>query len=90
MHKKSTKSNWLILFSLIFAGEMIFGLPFHIARFFRPTLLESFGLSNTNLGDIFAFYGITAMISYLPGGILADRFSTRKMLTFSLITTAFG
>lgn len=85
-----TKSNWLVLFSLIFAGEMIFGLPFHVARFFRPTLLESFSLTNTALGDTFAFYGITAMICYLPGGVIADYFSTRKMLTISLIATAFG
>jgi hypothetical protein len=34
---------------LIIAGEMIFGLPFHTARFFRPTLLEAFGFTNTQL-----------------------------------------
>jgi hypothetical protein len=40
--------------ALILAGEVIFSLPFHIPRFFRPTLLETFELSNTQLGDIFA------------------------------------
>ncbi len=86
--KKS--SSWLMLFSLIFAGEMIFSLPFHVARFFRPTLLESFSLTNTQLGDTFAFYGITAMLCYFPGGVIADYFSARKLLSFSLITTALG
>ena len=37
---------------LILAGEMIFALPFHTARFFRPTLLDAFGFSNTQLGDV--------------------------------------
>lgn len=75
---------------LILAGEMIFGLPFHTARFFRPTFLDVFEISNTNLGDIFAVYGITAMLAYFPGGIIADRYSTRKLLTASLLLTAVG
>jgi nitrate/nitrite transporter NarK len=86
---KNSKS-WLVIFSLIFAGEMIFSLPFHVARFFRPTFLESFGLSNANLGDTFAIYGITAMICYFPGGLIADSFSARKLLTASLLATAAG
>ncbi len=86
----SDRSNWTMLFSLIFAGEMIFGLPFHVARFFRPSLLESFSLTNTQLGDTFAFYGITAMLCYFPGGVIADYFSARKLLTVSLIFTALG
>ncbi len=69
---------------------MIFGLPFHTARFFRPTLLEAFGLTNTQLGDLFAVYGIAAMLSYFPGGMLADRFSARALLTASLVTTGLG
>ncbi|NOY49226.1 MAG: MFS transporter [Chlorobi bacterium] len=78
------------MFSLIFAGEMIFSLPFHIARFFRPTLLDAFNLTNTQLGDIVFPYGILAMLSYFPGGMLADRFSARKLMSFSLFATASG
>lgn len=75
---------------LILAGEMIFSLPFHTARFFRPTLLDVFGFSNTQLGDIFAAYGATAMLAYFPGGLIADRFSTRALLSLSLVLTAAG
>ncbi len=78
------------MFSLIFAGEMIFSLPFHIARFFRPTLLDAFSLTNTQLGDIVLPYGIMAMLGYFPGGMLADRFSARKLMSFSLLATAAG
>ncbi len=76
--------------TLVFAGEIIFGLPFHTARFFRPTLLEAFGFTNTELGDVFAVYGVMAMIAYFPGGMLADRFSARSLLTISLATTGIG
>ncbi len=83
-------SRYLYIAALIVAGEMIFGLPFHTARFFRPTMLEVFGFTNTQLGDLFALYGVTAMLSYFPGGAIADHFSARGLLSASLITTAIG
>ena len=83
-------SRWLVIFCLIFAGELIFGLPFHVIRYFRPTFHEVFNLTNAQLGDAFAVYGVTAMLSYFPGGIIADRFSARKLMSFSLVATAFG
>ncbi len=78
------------MFALVVAGEIVFGLPFHTARFFRPTLLEVFGFTNTQLGDLFAIYGITAMASYFPGGALADRFPARSLLSASLFATGAG
>jgi nitrate/nitrite transporter NarK len=68
----------------------MFGLPFHVARYFRATILEVFGLSNADLGDLFAVYGITATLAYFSGGPLADRFSARKMMAISLIATGIG
>ena len=78
------------MLTLVIAGEIIFGLPFHTARFFRPTLLEAFEFTNTQLGDVFAVYGITAMLAYFPGGALADRYSARALLTLSLVATGLG
>jgi len=88
--ENKTISKWLIIFSLVFAGEMIFSLPFHVARFFRPTLLEVFNLSNTEFGDILSIYGFTAMLAYFPGGAFADRFSARKLMAISLLATGLG
>jgi len=82
--------RFMLMATLVFAGEIIFGLPFHTARFFRPTLLEAFEFTNTQLGDVFAIYGVMAMIAYFPGGMLADRFSARSLLTVSLVTTGLG
>lgn len=42
-------------------------------------------LNNTQLGWMTSVMGLTAMIFYWPGGWIADRFSPRKLLTFSLI-----
>ncbi len=87
---KNSSSKWIVITCLVVAGEMIFSLPFHVARYFRPTVLDVFNLSNAALGDIFAVYGITAMLAYYPGGAIADRFSARKLMTVSLIATAIG
>jgi len=80
----------LVLGCLIFIGEVMFGLPFHIPRYFRATILEAFGLSNAQLGDLFATYGVTATLAYFPGGPLADRFSARKLMAASLFATGIG
>ena len=86
----STARHYTTLFVLILAGEAIFSLPFHIPRFFRPSMLEVFQLSNTQLGDIFAVYGVVALLAYFPGGLLADRYPARTLIALSLAATALG
>ena len=68
----------------------MFSLPFHVPRYFRATVLEVFGLSNAQLGDLFAVYGVTATLAYFLGGPLADRFPARKLMATSLLTTGAG
>ena len=80
----------LIIFSLVAAGEAIFTLPYHVTRFFRPTFLEVFELSATELGVAQSAYGLIAMAAYFLGGPLADRFEPRKLLSTSLWATAVG
>lgn len=80
----------LFMGALIVAGEAVFSLPFHVARFFRPTVLQVFELSNTQLGAVQAVYGVVAMLAYFPGGPLADRYPARRLLTASLLSTSLG
>jgi sugar phosphate permease len=80
----------LFMFSLVVAGEAVFALPFHVTRYFRPTVLSVFGFSNTELGQAMAAYGVVAMLAYFPGGLLADRFTARSLITSSLLLTAIG
>lgn len=86
MDKKST----ITIITLILAGESIFFLPFVIARIFRPTLLEVFQITNTELGVYFSVYGLVAMISYFLGGPLADTFSSRNLMSIALWLTGVG
>lgn len=83
-------ARFTLMLTLVLTGEIVFGLPFHTARFYRPTMLDAFDFTNTQLGDVFAVYGVFAMLAYFPGGALADRFSARSLLTLSLVATAAG
>jgi len=72
------------------AAESIYILPYVLARVFRPTFLDVFNLTNFELGGLFSIYGVVAFFSYLYGGVLADRYSPRKLLSISLIFTSLG
>ncbi|MCK5441698.1 MAG: MFS transporter [Maribacter sp.] len=84
------KNPWYFLVLLILAGESAFILPFVLSRVFRPTVLEAFGLDNVQLGLCFSVYGIVAVLSYLFGGPLADKFPPRKLIAVALWMTALG
>ncbi|MGB5499891.1 MAG: MFS transporter, partial [Maribacter sp.] len=81
---------WYYLLLLILAGESVFILPFVLARVFRPTVLDAFGLDNVQLGLCFSVYGIIALLSYLFGGPLADKYPPRKLIAMALWMTALG
>lgn len=75
---------------VVMAGETIFMLPFLIPRLLRPLIIESWGLTNQDIGMAFSAYGLTSIASYFLGGPLADRYSARKLVSLSLIFTALG
>jgi MFS family permease len=80
----------LFMLSLILSGEAIFFLPFVLPRIFKPTVLEVFDINNFELGVLFSIYGVVALISYLLGGFLADKYSPRILISISLLLTGSG
>lgn len=88
MHQQ--KAPWYFLLLLILAGESVFILPFVLKRVFLPTVLEVFDLDNFQIGVCGSVYGIVALLSYLFGGPLADKFQPRKLIAVALWMTALG
>lgn len=84
------KISWYYLLLLILAGEAVFILPFVLPRIFRPTVLDVFGLDNVQLGLCFSIYGLVAVVAYLLGGPLADKYPPRKLMALALWLTALG
>jgi len=89
--KKSNDPNslWNNLGKLIIltmAGSFIYTLPY-FRFYYYDTFVEAFGLNNTQMGMIGTVYGFFGVLSYLVGGILANKFKVRTLLTFSFIST---
>jgi len=85
-----TASKSLSILTLILAGEAIFLLPFILMRVFRPIIREAFQVTDFEIGKAQAVYGVTAMLSYVFGGYLADKWEARKLICISLLLTALG
>ncbi|GAB7256380.1 MFS transporter [Polaribacter sp. OB-PA-B3] len=84
------KNKIASMLTLIIAGEAIFLLPFILMRVFKPIIRDAFLISDAQIGEAQALYGITAVLSYFIGGFVADKWQARNLLTLSLILTAFG
>jgi nitrate/nitrite transporter NarK len=85
-----SKKKVIAMFALIIAGEAIFLLPFILMRVFKPVIRDAFLISDAQIGEAQALYGVTAVISYFFGGILADKWAPKKLLSLSLFFTAIG
>jgi MFS transporter, GlpU family, inner membrane protein len=85
----NTFRRWLVMTCLCFSGGLIYLLPFLREVYYIP-LQKALRLSNTELGVLMSVFGATALLSYFPGGWLADRFSPRKLMTLSLALTGIA
>lgn len=84
-NKKTNRAIILLILSVV-AG-MVFLTP--LLRFsFYDQMRESLGMSDVQIGTIGAVYGAFNVITYPLSGILAEKFSTKKMLLVSAIGMA--
>lgn len=86
--KKSHLSlkTFLAIISFSIAGSVIYELPY-IKYVYYDKLLPAFDMTNAQAGFLLSAYAIGCLILYIPGGIMADKFSTKKMLVLSLFGT---
>jgi nitrate/nitrite transporter NarK len=81
--------RWLVMACLCLSGGIIYLLPYLREVYYLP-LLEALGLTNTQLGVMMSVFGATAMLSYFPGGWIADRVSPRILIFLSMISTGLA
>ena len=83
---RSTAQRYGQLAVLTLAGGAIYPL-IYLRQNFEVSILDSFGISIAELGQCYALLGVIFILSYLPSGWLADRFSPRWLISFSLAAT---
>lgn len=74
---------------MVASAALIYGLPY-FKSYYYDAYREVFNLTNTQIGSLGSIYGVFGMISYLFGGVLADKVSARKLVSFSLVVTGLG
>ena len=82
-------ARYLYMAGLMIAGESIYMLPY-MRKTFQTSMEQVYGIYSVQVGILNTMFGILAIICYLPSGYLADRFSARNLLIFSLISTGLG
>ena len=71
---------------LLLAAGAIYPL-LYLRQNFETSILEAFQITTADLGDYYSMLGIMYMVCYLPSGWLADRFSPRGLVAFSMLLT---
>ena len=85
MNKAFIKKYGTLLL-LATGAAIIFQLPYIRETFYVP-IQNAMNLSNAQMGLLSSGYATMSLFSYFIGGIIADKFSARKLLTFSFIAT---
>ncbi len=85
----NTIRRWFVMACLCLSGGIIFLLPFLREVYYIP-LKRALDLNNTQLGVLMSVFGAVSLLTYFPGGWLADRVSSRKLISFSMMTTGLA
>lgn len=80
------KAKWLRFLILILGGGTIYKLANLKDAFYVP-MQEFMGLTHTQIGLLLSANAIIATALFVVGGMLADRFDTRKLIPVGLLGT---
>lgn len=82
-------ANYFKLVVLIIGAAAFYQIPY-LRWTFYDGMMELSGLNNTQFGLTMTVYGTASAILYLPGGIIADKISSRILFPIALIVTGIG
>lgn len=74
------KKNMPTLIILIISGALIYALPY-FRNYYYDAFVESFGITNTQMGALGSAYGGFSIIAYALGGFCADRWPAKHLMT---------
>lgn len=68
---------------------LIYQLPY-LRYSFYDSMLAAFNVNHVQLGNFMSAFGLGSFICYLIGGVLADRYSSKKLLSVGQILTGLA
>ena len=75
-HKSSAAKRYFQLAVIVVAAGAIYPL-LYLRQNFEVSILESFGITLSQLSQCYSMLGVIFVLTYLPSGWLADRVSPR-------------
>jgi predicted MFS family arabinose efflux permease len=87
--KMNRLRRWLIMACLCLSGGIIFMIPFLHEVYYIP-LQKALDITNTQLALMISVFGFASLLTYFPGGWLADRISARKLITLAMLLSGFS
>lgn len=73
-----------LLLILGFVNAIMYCFPY-VRYVFYDQQIAAMGITNEQSGMLLSIYSIVNMITLIPGGILADKFSVKKCLVYSIL-----
>ena len=86
METPSLKKNLPLLITLTLSGSFICSLPWFRSYYYNP-FMETFGMTNTQMGLCGTALGVGGIAAYLFGGIICDYISIKKLIPAAMIST---
>ena len=92
MEQTQTQNNkqWIVVFIACFLGLVVDGMDLQMLSLTLPSLIEEFGITQTQAGMIGTFSLIGMAIGGISGGWLSDRFGRVRMATYMLVLFTVG
>lgn len=79
----TNRKRYIQFLLLLLAAGAIYPI-LYLRQNFETTILSSFHITSIELGEFYTVLGIVYAVTYLPSGWLADRFSPKLLIAFSL------
>lgn len=89
MKETSNLKRYFQFFLIVLSAGSIYPL-IYLRSDYGNTILDVFGMTNTQLNTIYSILGLVFVIGYVPSGIIADKFSAKKLLVISLLMTGLA
>ena len=81
------KNSKYFLIAILSLSTLCYTYPYLSSTFYNQ-FMEAFSLSNEQIGHLLTLFSLTATPGYLFGGLLADKFSPKKLVVVSQLLTA--
>ncbi|MDR2723128.1 MAG: MFS transporter [Cellulomonadaceae bacterium] len=79
--------RWALLVMVSAGSSIVYYIPY-LRWVFPDQMMEALNITNAQIGGLMSAYALTAMICYLPAGILADKVRMKTLSWAGYLSTA--